>query len=168
MPTMRRILLMHKVKDFSIDPRTLTSDLLEEREWKKRALLDVLANDVFTNINFARIALDWDLSSWKLDFSDSELGIESKSTIMFKHGRNDAKRLRRSIRLCCSCFTKMDPVYMCFGSNFHRNCLEVLEDLIEFMLNNTISYDVGPITTREVRLWEKWSSLEEIYLKARL
>ena len=46
MSTMRRILLMHKVKDFSIDPRTLTSDLLEEREWKKRALLDVLATEV--------------------------------------------------------------------------------------------------------------------------
>ena len=159
---------MHKVKDFSIDPRTLTSDLLEEREWKKRALLDVLANDVFTNINFARIALDWDLSSWKLVFSDSELGIESKSLIMFKHGRGDPERLRRSIRLCCSCFTKMDPVHMWFESNFHMNCLEVLEDLIEFMLNNTIIYDVGPFETREVKLWEKWSSLEEIYLKARL
>ena len=168
MSTMIRILLMHKVKDFSIDPRTLTSDLLEEREWKKRALLDVLANDVFTNINLSRIALDWDLSSWKLDFSDSELAIRFKSSIMFKRGRSDAKRLRRSINLCCSCFTKMDPVHMWFESNFHMNCLEVLEDLIEFMINNTINYDTGPITIREVRLWEKWSSLEEIYLKARL
>ena len=57
---------------------------------------------------------------------------------------------------------------MWFESNFHMNCLEVLEDLIEFMLNNTIIYDVGPFETREVKLWEKWSSLEEIYLKARL
>ena len=159
---------MHKTKDFLIDASKLTPEFLEEREWKKRALLDVLANDVFTKVNFARIVLDWDLSSWNLVFNSPELGIESKSAIMFKHGRSDPKRLRRSIRLCCSCFTKMDAHNMCFGSNFYRNCLEVLEDLIEFMLNNTIIYDVGPFETREVKLWEKWSSLEEIYLKARL
>ena len=159
---------MHKAKDFSIDASKLTLELLEERKWKKRALLDVLANDVFTKINFARIVLDWDLSSWKLVFNSPELGIETKSAIMFKHGKGDPKRLRRSIHLCCNCFTKMDPIHMCFGSNFHKNCLEVLEDLVEFMLNNTIIYDVGPLATREVKLWEKWSSLEEIYLKARL
>ena len=152
----------------AIDASKLTPEFLEEREWKKRALLDVLANDVFTKVNFARIVLDWDLSSWKLVFNSPELGIEYKCAIMFKHGRGDPERLRRSIRLCCSCFTKMDAHNMCFGSNFHRNCLEVLEDLIEFMLNNIIIYDVGPFETREVRLWEKWSSLEEIYLKARL
>lgn len=159
---------MHKAKDFLIDASKLTPEFLEEREWKKRALLDVLANDVFTKVNFARIVLDWDLSSWKLVFNSPELGIESKSAIMFKHGKGDPKRLRRSIHLCCNCFTKMDAHNMCFGSNFHKNCLEVLEDLIEFMLNNTIIYDVGPLATREVKLWEKWSSLEEIYLKAKL
>jgi len=159
---------MHKAKDFSIDANKLTPELLEEREWKKRALLDVLANDVFTKVNFARIVLDWDLSSWKLVFNSPELGIETKSAIMFKHGRGNPNRLRRAIRLCCGCFTKMDPMHMCFGSNFHMNCLELLEDLVEFMLNNTIIYDVGPLATREVKLWEKWSSLEEIYLKAKL
>ena len=165
---MRKILAMHKAKDFLIDASNLTSELLAEREWKKRALLDVLANDVFTNVNFARIVLDWDLSTWKLLFNSRELGVETKSAIMFKHGHGDPKRLRRAIRLCCGSFTKMDAHNMCFGSNFHMNCLEVLEDLIEFMLNNTIIYDIGPIETREVKLWEKWSSLEEIYLKARL
>ena len=159
---------MHKAKDFLIDASKLTSEFLEEREWKKRALLDVLANDVFTKVNFARIVLDWNLTTWKLVFNSPELGIESKGAIMFKHGRGDPKRLRRSIRLCCNCFTKMDPIHMCFGGNFHKNCLEVLEDLVEFMLNNTIIYDIGPLATREVKLWEKWSSLEEIYLKARL
>lgn len=160
---------MHKAKDFLIDASKLTSELLEEREWKKKALLEVLANDVFTNVNFVRIMLDWDLSTWKLVFNSPELGIETKSSIMFKHGRRDLKRLRRSIHLCCNCFTKMDAHNMYFGHNFHMNCLEVLEDLVEFMLNNTIIYDVGPlIATREVKLWEKWTSLEEIYLKARL
>ena len=159
---------MHKAEDFVIYSSKLTQELLEEREWKKRALLEVLASDVFAKVNFARIVLDWDLSTWKLIFNSPELGIETKSTIMFKHGRGDQKRPRRSIRLCCSSFTKMDACNMCFGDNFHMNCLEVLEDLIEFMLNNTIIYDVGPLATREVKLWEKWSSLEEIYLKARL
>lgn len=159
---------MHKAKDFMIDASKLTSELLEEREWKKRALLSVLANDVFGKIGFARISLDWDLSTWKLVFMSPELGIETRSAIMFKHGREDLNRSRRAIYLCCGSFTKMDAHNMCFGSNFHMNCLEVLEDLIEFMLNNTIIYDVGPIETREVKLWEKWSSLEEIYLKARL
>lgn len=161
-------ILMHSTKDFSLDSSKLTSEFLEERKWKKRALLEVLDNDVFTKVRFARIVLDWDLSTWKLVFSDPVLGIEAGNAIMFKHGRGDPKRLRRGIRLCCKAFTKMNVRNMCFGSNFHKNCLEVLEDLIEFMLNNTIIYDIGPLATREVRLWEKWTSLEEIYLKARL
>lgn len=159
---------MHKAKDFLIDASKLTPELLEERGWKKRALLKVLADDVFTNVNFARIVLDWDLSSWKLVFNRPELGIETKSSIMFKCGGGDSKRFRRENYLCCKSFTKIDAHNMCFGRNFHRNCLEVLEDLVEFMLKNTIIYDVGPLATREVKLWEKWSSLEEIYLKERL
>jgi len=165
---MRKQIAMHKARDFLVDVNKLTPEILAEREWKKKSLLDVLARDVFAEVSFARIVLDWNLTTWKLVFNRPELGIETKSAIMFKHGKGDPKRLRRSIHLCCNCFTKMDPVHMCFGSNFHMNCLEVLEDLIEFMLENTIIYDVGPLSTREVKLWEKWSSLEEIYLKARL
>lgn len=159
---------MHKAEDFTVDPRALTPELLEEREWKKRALLDVLEKDIFNAIGFVRIMLDWDLSSWKIVSSSPKFGIEHESAIMFKHGRSNPNKIRRSVRLCCKSFTKMNANTICFGSNFHMNCLEVLEDLVEFTLENEIIYDVGPLATREVKLWEKWSSLEEIYLKARL
>lgn len=165
---------MHKTKDFLIDASKLSLELLEEREWKRKALLDVLANDVFTNINFAQtmfdwsIALSWDLSSWKLIFSDPETGFKYESPIMFKHGQEDLIRPRRAIRLCCGHFTKMDAHNICFGSDFRMNRLEMLEDLIEFMLQNMIVYDISPLETREIKLWEKWSSLEEIYLLAKL
>lgn len=155
---------MHKAEDFKIDTAELTPEALAERSWKRAALLEIISRDVFNGIDVSRLHLCWDSANPKLMVKlPGPAGFGGSSCpVMVRHGRADSKRASPEVSLRCKSFTKLSPQHICTGGQLSESCLEALEDFVEFALESRII--CRQLDLEEVHLWEKWQSLEKIWI----
>lgn len=159
-------MLMHKSEDFKIDIAELTPEALAERSWKRAALLEIISRDIFSGLDLSRLHLCWDSANPKLMVRFPGLTGYYETPVMVQHGRADTKRAAAEVSLRCKSFTKLNPQHIRTGVQFSENCLEALEDFVEFALENRII--CKQLDLEEARLWEKWPSFEKIWIAAAL